>query len=248
MCVCDDVCADFLTVGETSPEPPTEEMDEKSINSVENLSQEATMVNHSFSQMVLQQDGPLVDGERNNPFVSSGETSASVAYRYREVQILPGVKMVVRCEVGAVAKGPGGRPAYASVKALNEYDDSQWDATPWRTHLDRQRGAVLATELKNNGNKLSRWACEALLGDVNQVRVGFVSRNNFKSNSSHSVLGIQAFQPKEFATQINMDVRRAWGLLQYFVEECLALPEGKYMMLKDPNDQVLRIFGVPSEQ
>mmetsp|Transcript_11515 Transcript_11515/g.35216 ORF Transcript_11515/g.35216 Transcript_11515/m.35216 type:complete len:570 (+) Transcript_11515:168-1877(+) len=244
----DESQIDLVTVCETSPEPPSDDGDDKSINSVESLSEEATLINQAFSQMVIDSSSPVVEGDRKNPFLSDGETAASLAYRYREIEILPGVKMLVRCEVSALAKGAGGRVAYTNVKALNEHDDKQWDATPYRTHLDRQRGAVLATELKHNSNKLARWACEALLADVDQVNVGYVSRNNFTSNKTHSLLAVQAFQPQELATQINMDVRRAWGLLQYFVEECLALPEGKYMMLKDPNAQLIRIFSVPADE
>ena len=33
----------------------------------------------------------------------------------------------------------------------------------WRQKLENQRGAVLATELKNNANKLAKWTAGALV-------------------------------------------------------------------------------------
>ena len=41
----------------------------------------------------------------------------------------------------------------------------------------------MATEIKNNGNKLARWTVEALLSSADQIRVGFVSRVNTKDKS-----------------------------------------------------------------
>ena len=45
---------DFLTVNETSHEPPSSE-DAESVNSMQSLSQEATMINQNFSQQILRQ-------------------------------------------------------------------------------------------------------------------------------------------------------------------------------------------------
>lgn len=44
--------SDFLTVNETSPEPPIEEGKE-GVNSASSLSREATFINQSFSQQIL---------------------------------------------------------------------------------------------------------------------------------------------------------------------------------------------------
>jgi len=33
----------------------------------------------------------------------------------------------------------------------------------WRQKLENQRGAVLATELKNNANKIAKWTAAALV-------------------------------------------------------------------------------------
>lgn len=36
----------------------------------------------------------------------------------------------------------------------------------WRQKLENQRGAVLATELKNNANKIAKWTAAALVRSV----------------------------------------------------------------------------------
>ena len=37
-----------------------------------------------------------------------------------------------------------------------------------------QRGAVLATEMKNNGNKLAKWTAQALLVNADLIKLGYV--------------------------------------------------------------------------
>ena len=42
----------------------------------------------------------------------------------------------------------------------------------WRKKLESQRGAVLATELKNNSCKISKWALCALLAGASFIKFG----------------------------------------------------------------------------
>lgn len=42
----------------------------------------------------------------------------------------------------------------------------------WRSRLDSQRGAVLATELKNNSCKLAKWTVAAILAGSDQIKFG----------------------------------------------------------------------------
>ena len=44
--------------------------------------------------------------------------------------------------------------------ALNEIDAKLVGGVVWRSKLESQRGAVLATELKNNSNKLAKWTLQ----------------------------------------------------------------------------------------
>lgn len=46
----------------------------------------------------------------------------------------------------------------------------------WRQKLENQRGAVIATELKNNANKLAKWTVQSLLAGADQMKLGYVTR------------------------------------------------------------------------
>lgn len=61
----------------------------------------------------------------------------------------------------------------------------------WRQKLETQRGAVLATELKNNANKLAKWTASALIAGADMIKLGYVSRVHPKDNFTHVILGTQ---------------------------------------------------------
>jgi hypothetical protein len=61
----------------------------------------------------------------------------------------------------------------------------------WRQKLENQRGAVLATELKNNANKLAKWTAAALVAGADMIKLGYVSRVHFRDNCHHAILGTQ---------------------------------------------------------
>jgi len=66
----------------------------------------------------------------------------------------------------------------------------------WRQKLENQRGAVLATELKNNANKLAKWTAAALVSGADMIKLGYVSRNHPRDNKNHVILGTQARAPR----------------------------------------------------
>ena len=61
----------------------------------------------------------------------------------------------------------------------------------WRAKLETQRGAVLATELKNNANKLAKWTAAALVSGVDMIKLGYVSRAHPRDPHNHVILGTQ---------------------------------------------------------
>lgn len=63
----------------------------------------------------------------------------------------------------------------------------------------------------------------------------YVSRYHAKDSARHVVLGTQQFKPNEFASQINLSMENAWGILRCVIDICRKLDEGKYLILKDPN-------------
>ncbi len=65
----------------------------------------------------------------------------------------------------------------------------------WRSKLENQRGAVLATELKNNANKLAKWTAAAVIAGADMIRIGYVSRAHARDNMNHTILGTQVRAP-----------------------------------------------------
>ncbi|KAK6195786.1 hypothetical protein SNE40_001142 [Patella caerulea] len=235
----------LLTVSETATEPPQDEA--VSFNSPHNLALEATFINHNFSQQVLRQGEETYDFEKPNPFIQNEEAStvASVGYRYRKWKLGNDIELVARCEHDAVMHGPNGELQFINIKALNEWDSRSSGGVEWRSRLDNQRGAVLATELKNNSCKMAKWTVGALLAGSDQIKLGYVSRVHVKDSSKHVILGTQQFKPIEFASQMNLNMENAWGVLRCIIDTCLRLKEGKYLIMKDPNRPVIRIYDIP---
>ncbi|CAH1795586.1 unnamed protein product [Owenia fusiformis] len=243
----DDSEFDLLTVSETATEPPQDEGN--SINSPRNLALEATFINHNYSQQVLKMGEEQLDFDEKNPFVQpedDGEV-ASVGYRYRKWKLGNDIELVCRTEHDGVMYGPNGEQQFLNIKALNEWDPKLSGGVDWRAKLDNQRGAVLATELKNNSCKLAKWTCCSLLAGSDQLKFGYISRVHFKDTSKHVILGTQQFKPTEFANQINLSMDNGWGILRCIIDVCRKLSEGKYLIMKDPMKPVLRIYVIPDD-
>ncbi len=244
----EDSAFDFLTVNETSHDPPSTETPED-INSAQSLSQEATMINQNFSQQIMQgEGGKKYEFPEGNPFKGPKEEVPSVAYRYRKWTFPgeTGITMLVRCSLdGAVTPKREGDTQFMTCMALNEFDPKV-TGVDWRRKLDTQRGAVLANELKNNSNKLGRWTARSFLAGAELMQLGFVSRKDPSKKWNHELLAAPVYKPREFARQINLNPDNMWGILQYIIKMVLALPTGsKYVLLKDPNKKVLLLYKVP---
>eukprot|EP00951_Prasinocladus_malaysianus_P002273 scaffold16083_cov26-Prasinocladus_malaysianus.AAC.1 len=234
----------LLTVNETAPDSIHE--DKESINGVRQLSNEATNINQNFSQQVIDGSKGKYEFGEANPFASMSEGGevASAGYKYRKWKLSDGCDIVVRCQLDAVLDLKGEKQ-YCLVKALNEFDPKV--SMDWRKKLETQRGAVLATELKNNSNKMARWTSQALLAGADLIKLGYVSRNMPKDNKNHSILGTQICKPKDLAQQMNFNIDNSWGIVRAVVDVCMKLGDGKYLLVKDPNKQLLRLYGIPED-
>jgi translation initiation factor 3 subunit D len=165
--------------------------------------------------------------------------TAPIAYRYRQWRLDGATLLLARCELHAALEYKG-EELVCTVRALNEFD-SKVSGMDWRQKIETQRGAVLATELKNNANKLAKWTCASLLSGADQMKLGYVSRVHPKDPSAHVVLATQTHKPKDFAAQINLNINNMWGILKTVVDICKALPNGKYVLVKDPSKPLVRL-------
>ena len=44
---------------------------------------------------------------------------------------------------------------------------------------------------------------------------------------------------------MNLNLANGWGIVRTIVDMCLKMPEGKYVLVKDPNKSVIRLYDVP---
>ncbi|KAJ5703144.1 hypothetical protein N7488_010692 [Penicillium malachiteum] len=261
---------DLVSVNENAQDAPLEVAEasgkQEQINTPSALAMEATFINHNFAlQTVTESEEAKISFAQPNPFYNEAEETeplASKGYKYRRFDISlerdeEPLQMIVRTEVDAIMKSPTGGPdQQLIVKALNEFDSKapgSGGALDWRTKLVSQRGAVVATEMKNNSCKLARWTTQAILAQADGMKLGFVSRVNPRSAAGHVVLGVVGYKPREFATQMNLNLGNGWGIVRTIVDRIRGLdadePEDavkKYVLIKDPNRSVLRLYSVPA--
>lgn len=256
----DNASLDMVTVNENATDAPLEisEGNKDSINSPGALMMEATHINNVFPlQVVLESESSKLSMAHEHPFYNEDVESdppASKAYKYRRFDLSlekdeEPLFLVVRTELDAVVKNNiNGEDQFMTIKALNEFDNKaqgSGGALDWRTKLASQRGAVLATEMKNNSCKLARWAVQSFLAKADTMKLGFVSRVNPKNNNDHVVLGVLTSKPRDFINQMALNLNNGWGIVRTIADMCLKMEEGKYVLVKDPNKSVLRLYSVP---
>jgi translation initiation factor 3 subunit D len=178
---------DMVTVNENAADAPLEisEGNKDQINSPGALKDEATHINNAFpSQVVIESESNKYDMNNEHPFYNAAEETdppASKAYKYRRFDLSVEadenpLHLVVRTELDAVVKNAiSGEDQFLTIKALNEFDNKaqgSGGALDWRTKLASQRGAVVATEMKNNSCKLARWTTQSILAKADQMKLG----------------------------------------------------------------------------
>ena len=267
----DGASIDLVTVNENAADAPMEVADgankAEAINTPNALALEATFINHNFAlqTMTESQDQRMEMTNPNHFYNASEETEplASKGYKYRRFDLSlerdeEPLNIIVRTEVDAALRNPvTGEDQQITVKALNEFDNKAQGSgggLDWRNKLWSQRGAVIATEMKNNSGKLARWTTQAILAKADAMKLGFVSRANPRSNVGHLVLGVVGYKPREFASQMNLNLGNGWGIVRTIVDRIRALDEvneneeevTKYLLVKDPNKPVIRLYSVPA--
>ncbi|KAL8873019.1 MAG: hypothetical protein Q9174_001438 [Haloplaca sp. 1 TL-2023] len=257
----DGSSVDMVSVNENAADAPLEasEGNKDSINFPGALALEATFINHNFvNQTVQESETNKFEMQHENPFYNPSEETeplASKAYKYRRFDLSlekdeDPLHLIVRTELDAVVKNNiSGDDQLLVVKALNEFDhkaQGSGGALDWRSKLTSQRGAVVATEMKNNSCKLARWTVQSILAKADVMKLGFVSRTTPKSNDRHVILGVMGHDPRKFAEQMNLNLNNGWGIVRTIIDMVRSMQDGKYVLVKDPNKSLLRLYEVPA--
>jgi len=247
---------DFLSVSETAQEPlPEEGVDE--INKPAKRSEEATFINQIISQQVLHNSSaqhPPVAGQKPYPFeCAKSMVPPSRMYRYREFDLGSDkeqkTKIFVRTEVDGYEPGSSAsKPKYVTIKALNEWDSRYCNGINWRSTLEKQTSAVLATEMKNNSFKVARWIMQSRLAGAESIKLAFVTRENAKDDKSHVLVNMESYTPNELATQAGLNPDNCWGILKSIIEVLKnQKKDGAYYIVRNPNEKELNFYRVPEE-
>lgn len=56
----------------------------------------------------------------------------------------------------------------------------------------------------------------------------------------------QPVKPPDFANQINLNMGNCWGIVRALVDTVAALDDGNWLLVKDPNKPLLRLYSVPA--
>lgn len=58
---------------------------------------------------------------------------------------------------------------------------------------------------------------------------------NPRDSSRHAILSTTSMRPVDFAVQLNVSLANGWGIVRTITDLCMKMPEGKYVLVKDPN-------------
>ncbi|KAJ3007759.1 UNVERIFIED_CONTAM: hypothetical protein HDU68_003356 [Siphonaria sp. JEL0065] len=264
---------DLNTVNENATEPPVEN-ETDTLNTPTFLAQESTQILQNYAAQVLKTDTEAFTLKEESPFAPEVEAAGGLPLfsgiqRYRKWDLGDDITLVARTTLDAVVEGVNNEELsdvleesilstpvdvnnilFSTVRCLNEFDPravGSGGAPDWRAKLDQQRGAVMVSEIKNNGNKLIRWTVESILSGADVMKIGFVSRSNVKDRTKHGVLAGMTVRPGEFAGQMNFATGAGWGILRAMVDLIFGWADGKYVMVKDANKPIIRLYSVPSD-
>jgi len=240
---------DMASVSETANEPIQDDNWDE-VNKIKNLMEEATNINNYFPQQVVVPGKPK-EGEKPYPFEANNdnnngpprESPKSRMYRYRQFDLGQDIKLLVRTKVDAVDHNGG----YVTINALNEWNSTYCNGVDWSKTMDRL-STVLATEVKNNSFKVSKWITSALLAGADTMKLGFITREHIKRNNNHHIVSIMTQKPQDFTTIARLDIENGWGILRCIIDKLRESKlDGKYYIVKSPNAKEITIYCTEQE-
>lgn len=74
----------------------------------------------------------------------------------------------------------------------------------------------------------------------------YISRANPRDPSRHVILSTASMRPTDFAGQLGVSLANGWGIVRTVTDLCMKMPEGKYVLVKDPNKVSGNSITIPS--
>ena len=87
------------------------------------------------------------------------------------------------------------------------------------------------------------------MAGVDQLYLGFMTRQAKTTSTAHNLVAIQTMAPGEVARQIGLKEHNVWGIIKTLCGELKKLPEGRYVLQRDANDPKFGIYKAePAEE
>mgnify|MGYP000997304722 CR=1 FL=1 len=199
---------------------------------------EATNINKNF--ITFASSGPQRDYGKDHPLYKEGEKRV---FRYRRWEV-DRVEVVVRSEVDSyLPPKEDAEPKFVKLCALNESEISDW-----KTKLEGSRGALIGTELRNNACKVSKWICQAALAEIDEIKLAFITRQNQKDTSKHSLLSIESYSLASLGSSINYRLKDNWAILKSLAEVLSKQEDGEYALVKQAYKQSIKVYRMPKKE
>lgn len=80
------------------------------------------------------------------------------------------------------------------------------------------------------------------LGFNVDISLRYISRANPRDNTRHVILSTASLRPADFAVQLNVALANGWGIVRTVADLCMKMPEGKYVLVRDPNKVRCKLF------
>ena len=77
-------------------------------------------------------------------------------------------------------------------------------------------------------------------------QIGLAARVSPKDNTSHVLLATSQQKPRDLAGQLNIKMTNCWAVVRYMIDLCFKLEKDNYILMKDPNKQLMYLYEVPS--
>lgn len=220
------------------------------INRYINLAKEATSINHCVQeQLVSHRLENQYSLKRKHPFADkvdekSNQQPASTAFVYRQI-VFEDVNLIVRC--GVQGYDVGDKQRYVNIYGLNQYDHTKSKTDDWNKELDTRLLAILLTEIRNNNFKFARWATQSHLAGIDTIKLAFVTRVNPTDANEHHIVGVKNFSLRDIIQKMGLELSHEWGVLNNFIKLIRDLEDGRYIGVRDPLKQVIRIYRVDDD-
>lgn len=124
----------------------------------------------------------------------------------------------------------------------------QYESDDWKTQFTSSQGNMFVDEVRKNNNKLSQWTTQCLLGGISNMKLGFITRSDPKSNRDHVVAGTMTCAVSTLSQQLKLNLNNGWGIVKSFID--IIEHEGgeedyRFVIFKTPNSQKIIIYKVP---